>query len=749
MLPRSLSALTLAVCALAVPATASAQVSRVGDTTTLIAGLARGSAVAYDTKSDRYLVVSSHGVLWGRLVDGNGGPIGGQFQIGGTVHAHFPRVAYSPDTNGGQGGFLVVWHESDTSPTSIHARMVSSSGEMLSADTQIAPATSFWEVGAAVSYSTVSKEFLVAWRTFSPATIRGIRIGNGGTALSASFPIAAYHEYADNPNIAYNPSADEWMVVHSGYQGSAYVSAQRVKPGTGALIGGPNPFGFASAVYITDVAYNPTTNQYLAAWHTGIMLGQVLNSAGQPLGSVIPLSSRYAAYDALSVARNAISGSFFAVSHDSAGTQDGGVEISQNGQPLTAGVQVTNAGGSGNFYPRLATSTVRPDWYVSAANVFTSTIGQRITTATVSQPGEPPPPPPPPPPSSCSFALSNNSASIGQGGGNGGFSLTASLSTCAWTATPNQSWVTMAGGTGAGTGSSTIAFTVAPNPATSPRAATITVGGLTFSVTQAARTASAMRSLDFSGDNLNDIVWQNSSTGEIAIWRMRGVDAVGGEFFTPGSVADSNWKIMGTIDANRDGKRDLLWQHDSGLVAVWMMNGTTMVSGDLVSANTTGDPRWRIVATADLDLDGYEDILWQHQNGAVAVWYMRGLTMIAADLITSLSDSRWRVVGAEDFNQDGRMDLVWRHSATGETALWYMNNRTQLGGITIDLTVSDMNWEIAAISDVNSDGRPDFVWRNRVNGSLAAWMMDGARLANGVALNPGSANVTWKIVGPK
>jgi hypothetical protein len=258
-----------------------------------------------------------------------------------------------------------------------------------------------------------------------------------------------------------------------------------------------------------------------------------------------------------------------------------------------------------------------------------------------------------------------------------------------------------------------------------------------------------MRSLDFSGDNLNDIVWQNGNTGQIAIWRMRGIDVVGGEFFTPGSVADSNWKIVGTIDANRDGKRDLLWQHDNGLLAVWTMNGTTMVAGDLLPANTTADPRWRVVATGDLDLDGYEDILWQHQDGSVAVWYMRGLTMLAADLITSLNDSRWRVVGAEDFNQDGRMDLVWRHSATGETALWYMNNRTQLGGITLDPLVSDTNWEIAAISDVNSDSRPDFIWRNRSNGLLAVWIMAGAHLADGIALNAGPADLAWRIVGPK
>ena len=748
MLPRPLSALMLAVCAITLPATASAQVSRVGETTTLIAGLARGNAVAYDHKNDRYLVVSSHGVLWGRLVDGSGAPIGNQFVIGGAVHAHFPRVAYSPDADGGAGGFLVIWHESDTSPTSIHARIVSSAGALVTPDTMIEPATSFWEVGAAISYSTVSKEFLVAWRSFSPATIRGIRIGNNGAALGGSFPIAAYHEYADNPNIAYNPNADEWMVVHSGWQGSAYVSAQRVKPGTGALIGGPNPFGHAAAVYITDVAYNPSTNQYLAAWHTGSMLGQVLTSAGAPTGGVIPLSSRYAAYDALSLARNPISNTYFAVSHDSQGTQDGGVEIGPTGQPLTSGIQVTNAGGTGNFYPRLAASSARPDWYVSAANVFTSTIGQRITTASVGGPGGPTPPPPPPPPG-CSFSLSNTSQGFGQSGGGGGFTLNASAGTCAWSASSNAAWISVAGASAKGTGSSTIAFTVAANTVASPRSGTITAGGQTFTVSQAAAT-NTMRSLDFNGDSLNDIIWQNSATGELAIWRMRGLDQIGGELLTPGVVADTRWKVVGTIDSNKDGKRDLLWQHDAGHLAVWTMNGTTLASGDALGVGVTGDPRWRVVSTGDLDRDGHEDFIFQHENGTVAVWYMRGLTMLSGDAITTVADNRWRVVGLEDFNKDGWLDLVWRHSGSGEIAIWYMNNRQQVSGVTVAFSVTDVDWEIVGISDVNGDGLPDFIWRNRSNGLLSAWMMSNASLLDGVALNPGRvADVNWKIVGPK
>ena len=60
--------------------------------------------------------------------------------------------------------------------------------------------------------------------------------------------------------------------------------------------------------------------------------------------------------------------------------------------------------------------------------------------------------------------------------------------TCAWTATSDAAWVTFS--TGAGTGSGNAAFTVAPTTSTSARTATLTIGGQTFTLTQAPQTAS-------------------------------------------------------------------------------------------------------------------------------------------------------------------------------------------------------------------------------------------------------------------
>ena len=48
---------------------------------------------------------------------------------------------------------------------------------------------------------------------------------------------------------------------------------------------------------------------------------------------------------------------------------------------------------------------------------------------------------------------------------------------------------------------------------------------------------------------------------------------------TPESEPDSgnDWKIVGVGDFNGDGKPDLVWQHKDGWLSLWYMNGFTML----------------------------------------------------------------------------------------------------------------------------------------------------------------------------
>ncbi|HWK12056.1 MAG TPA: hypothetical protein VNR64_18480, partial [Vicinamibacterales bacterium] len=137
--------------------TAAAQIAAVGPTVAVATFAVRGTDAAYDSRANRYLVVGAQGPVRAVCVGADGNPLGAPFDVkppSGTFGA-YPRVAYSPDLNGGTGGFLVIWTE-ETPGVSVmlHGRVVACGGPT-GADQVISfPASSWIDVGvAALAYS--------------------------------------------------------------------------------------------------------------------------------------------------------------------------------------------------------------------------------------------------------------------------------------------------------------------------------------------------------------------------------------------------------------------------------------------------------------------------------------------------------------------------------------------------------------------------------------------------------------------
>ncbi|MBA3886383.1 MAG: hypothetical protein H0X67_11725 [Acidobacteria bacterium] len=384
-----------------------ADLRRMGDTFSVIALGTRGHAAAHDSRNDVYLVVSTYGVLRGRFVSADGVPTGEPFQIQHSGHySHFPRVTYSPDANNGAGAFLVTWHESDQPGgfTSVHARLVASPGTLISPDTIIGNDSSWWEAGAAVAYGSGSREFLVVWRgRFGSANdISGARVDTLGQLLGHVAVTSTAGEFEGDPGVAYNPTTNEFLVSFAGATHVPYVGFQRVQAGTGHLLGSKTVVAEAGGTWMTEVAYDPSANRFLIAWYSlpsGAISGRFVSAAGQVLGSVLHLSSRFAANDALSLAHNRWSNTFLLTSHDKHSAENGGVHVNGEGVPETSGTIFTGSGGSGNFYPRLAPSEIRPEWLLTSSRAFAETMAQRLQAdgSSGTPPVGPSPGPAPPP----------------------------------------------------------------------------------------------------------------------------------------------------------------------------------------------------------------------------------------------------------------------------------------------------------------------------------------------------------------
>jgi len=203
----------------------------------------------------------------------------------------------------------------------------------------------------------------------------------------------------------------------------------------------------------------------------------------------------------------------------------------------------------------------------------------------------------------------------------------------------------------------------------------------------------------------------------------------------------------GTVNGIAPGAADLLWQHDNGLLSVWYMNGASMIDADYLSPPFVSDADWRIVGAGDFDRDGRMDLAWQHKTkGAVAIWLMDGPNLRSAVNVDTVSDVAWKIVAVGDMNGDRYPDLVWQRDGTGTLSVWFMNGIRYEGSAPISPKfISPDISKIVGTGDFNVDGSTDLLWQH-VDGSLSVSLMRGLTNQAVHPLNPSTLNPAWRVV---
>jgi hypothetical protein len=103
--------------------------------------------------------------------------------------------------------------------------------------------------------------------------------------------------------------------------------------------------------------------------------------------------------------------------------------------------------------------------------------------------------------------------------------------------------------------------------------------------------------------------------------------------------ASPDWHIAGTGDFNNDGNSDILWRADDGSVAIWLMNGTQILSSPVIATSADASPDWHIAGTGDFNNDGNSDILWHADDGSVAIWLMNGTQVASTPIVETTNNT--------------------------------------------------------------------------------------------------------------
>lgn len=247
---------------------------------------------------------------------------------------------------------------------------------------------------------------------------------------------------------------------------------------------------------------------------------------------------------------------------------------------------------------------------------------------------------------------------------------------------------------------------------------------------------------DFNGDYNPDVLWQNTTTGEVAVWLMRGATRIA---TASAGTLSLTYHIEGVMDFDGDGKEDLLLKSGNN-VYVATMNGATL--GTLTQIGTVS------ATTKLIDLGSYVNndgtgkkrplLVWYDSSGskntttdtAYTFWYMSGLTIAKSanvpigfteTTVTNADNSKtttdFSILGVGDFNGDGQTDLLLQYSsvdaATGETTtklrMRYLtwsagSSALAVYGSSMDYQAPTSSYVLQSIAKVNGDAMSDWVY---------------------------------------
>jgi hypothetical protein len=193
---------------------------------------------------------------------------------------------------------------------------------------------------------------------------------------------------------------------------------------------------------------------------------------------------------------------------------------------------------------------------------------------------------------------------------------------------------------------------------------------------------------------------------------------------------------------NTTAKRpEILFQNaSSGEIAIWSVDTTGVLTGaKLVKLGSNFGaaagtilkvPGWKVIDTGDVDKDGIADILYFNPTTQqTAIHFMTNEGQIkAADFITAgvnritlNAADQWSPVGLSDVTGDGILDITWRAAATDLIAYWTVAGTTSTALVsagylkaatgTADFKVGD-NSKGVKMGDFDGDGKADMLLSN-------------------------------------
>ena len=238
---------------------------------------------------------------------------------------------------------------------------------------------------------------------------------------------------------------------------------------------------------------------------------------------------------------------------------------------------------------------------------------------------------------------------------------------------------------------------------------------------------------DFDNNQKSDIIFYENSTAVVSLLKSPATAQT--EMNPIGNLSallSDNWEVIATADFDRNGCDDIMWMNNGGIVGYWAstptgVNDQLIQIGNLSALLSEG---WEVIGIGDFDGNGCDDVLWKSNFGLVGYWAGgEGVNGAMSDQLTIVGDlgaileAGWDIVGIEDFDGNGCDDILWQ---SGDLLVGYwrgyndrMDDQLQYSGNLTALVHE--GWNVKGVGDFDADGKADILWQSDVTNLVGMW----------------------------
>jgi hypothetical protein len=230
---------------------------------------------------------------------------------------------------------------------------------------------------------------------------------------------------------------------------------------------------------------------------------------------------------------------------------------------------------------------------------------------------------------------------------------------------------------------------------------------------------------DLNGEGRAEILFQND-TGDVAVWQTNSAGAVS-------AIIDlgqrpAGYLIDGTGNFNSTPGDDILLRSSGGTLAIWPTAGTA-VGAPVVVGNAPNT--YHNAGIGDFNGDGQDDLLFRNDAGEIVTWLIANNGLAQAPQVLGSTSLTYHIVGIDDFTGDHQSDILFRND-DGTIAVWQVANNQLLSATAVGSTSTA--YHVVSTGDFDGNGAKDILFRGD-NGELVEWLLDST---GGLLMSPTS-----------